>query len=404
MKILLISQHFHPENFKCNDVAFELVQRGHDVTVLTGIPNYPFGKYFEGYGLFKKRMDRVGGVKIIRSILVPRGNGGAICLALNYFSFAFSASVHALFLVIRYKYDMILVHETSPITVGIPGVLAKKIAGIPMYFWVLDLWPESLTAAGGVTNKYILGFFYRVTKWIYRNSTRILISSRGFEQSILEKGDFADKLAYFPNWADNVLQLKNEYSLPLLPIGFRVMFAGNMGEAQDLEHLMEAAYLLKEEKDIHFVLVGSGRKCMWVERFIKDNKLGETVHWLGRYPLEAMFSFFKQADVLLVSLKDNLIFNLTVPAKIQAYMSAGKPILSMMNGEGSRIIEEAKCGFTTNAGNAVELAQMIRRVYRMKKEDLIQLGENGYRFGKQHFDFTKCMDHLCSMIEECEGK
>lgn len=400
MKILLISQHFYPENFKCNDVAFELVRRGHEVTVLAGIPNYPLGKFFDGYGLFTKRVEILNGVKVIRSTVVPRGKGGAIRLALNYFSFAFSASVRALFMSVRHKYDIILVHETSPVTVGIPAVLVKKIVGIPLYFWVLDLWPESLSAAGGINNKYILGFFSGITKWIYRNSTRILISSKGFEQSILEKGNFANKLVYFPNWADKALLNKTEYPLPLLPEGFRAMFAGNMGEAQDFDHLMETACLLKEEKDIHFLLVGDGRKRLWVEQFIKDNKLQETVHWLGRHPLEAMPSFFEKADVMLVSLKDNLIFNLTVPAKVQAYMSAAKPIVSMMNGEGGRIIEEAQCGFSTNAGNAMELAKLIRDAYGMEKNALRRLGENGCQFCRQHFDFTRRMNHLCEMMGE----
>lgn len=400
MKILLISQHFYPEDFKCNDVAFELVRRGHEVTVLAGIPNYPLGKFFDGYGLFTKRVEMLNGVKVIRSAVVPRGKGGAIRLALNYFSFAFSASVRALFISVRHKYDIILVHETSPVTVGIPAVLVRKLVGIPLYFWVLDLWPESLSAAGGINNKYILGFFNEITKWIYRNSTRILISSKGFEQSILEKGDFTNKLVYFPNWADKVLLNKNEYPLPLLPEGFRVMFAGNMGEAQDFDHLMETACLLREEKDIHFLLVGDGRKRPWVEQFIKDNELQETVHWLGRHPLEAMPSFFEKADVMLVSLKDNLIFNLTVPAKVQAYMSAAKPIVSMMNGEGARIIEEAQCGFSTNAGNAMELAKLIREAYGMEKNALRRLGENGCQFCRQHFDFSRRMNHLCEMMGE----
>lgn len=400
MKVLLISQHFYPENFKCNDVAFELVRRGYEVTVLAGIPNYPLGKFFDGYGLLKRRVERVEGVKVIRAAVVPRGDGGAIRLALNYFSFAFTASLRALFLTLRHKYDLILVHETSPVTVGIPAVLVKKLWGIPLYFWVLDLWPESLTAAGGVTNKHVLSFFTGITKWIYRNSTKILMSSQGFECSILEKGDFKDKLVYFPNWADNALQQKGDYNLPPLPEGFKVMFAGNMGEAQDFYHLMETANILKGDKNIHLLLVGDGRKREWVEQYIKENNLQDTVHWLGRHPLEAMPSFFEQADVMLVSLKDNLIFNLTAPAKIQAYMSAGKPIVAMLNGEGARIVEAAECGFSTNAGNAAGLAKLIRALYKMDKEELHQLGRNGSRFGREHFDFSCIIDHLCELMNE----
>lgn len=400
MKVLLISQHFYPENFKCNDVAFELVRRGYEVTVLAGIPNYPFGKFFDGYGLLKRRVERVEGVKVIRAAVVPRGDGGAIRLALNYFSFAFTASIRALFLALKHKYDLILVHETSPVTVGIPAVLVKKLWGIPLYFWVLDLWPESLSAAGGVTNKHVLSFFTGITKWIYRNSTKILMSSQGFERSILEKGNFKDKLVYFPNWADNALQQKDDYNLPPLPEGFKVMFAGNMGEAQDFYHLMETANILKGDKNIHLLLVGDGRKRIWVEQYIKEHNLQDTVHWLGCHPLEAMPSFFEQADVMLVTLKDNLIFNLTAPAKIQAYMSAGKPIVAMLNGEGARIVEAAECGFSTNAGNSDGLAKLIRALYNMNKEELHRLGRNGCRFGRQHFDFSSRIDHLCELMNE----
>lgn len=400
MKILLISQYFHPENFKCNDVAFELAKRGHEVTVLTDIPNYPGGRFYKGYGLFHKRKEILNGVKIIRTWVIPRGDGGAIRLALNYFSFAFFASIRVLFMSFFHKYDAIVVHETSPITVGIPAVLAKKIQRIPMLFWVLDLWPESLSAAGGINNKYILSFFTGITKWIYNNSNRILISSKGFRKSILEKGDYEKKLVYFPNWADAALLNKASYSLPSLPNGFIIMFAGNIGEAQDFEHLMKAALILKEEKDIHFVLVGDGRKRGWVEEYIKNNNLTSTVHWVGRHPLEAMPAFFKKADVMLVSLKDELIFNLTAPAKIQAYMSAGKPILAMMNGEGPRIIEEAKCGYSVAAGNARELAEKIKYMHSLTQNELDNMGENGKAFCNMHFELQKCIDHLCSILKE----
>ena len=400
MKILLISQYFHPENFKCNDVAFELAKRGHEVTVLTDIPNYPGGKFYKGYGLFHKRKEYLNGVKIIRTWVIPRGNGGAIRLALNYFSFAFFASIRVFFMSLFHKYDAILVHETSPITVGIPAVLAKKMQRIPMLFWVLDLWPESLSAAGGITNKYILGFFTQMTKWIYNNSNRILISSKGFRKSILEKGNYEKKLVYFPNWADAALLNETSYQLPSIPNGFIVMFAGNIGEAQDFDHLMEAAHILKEEKDIHFVFVGDGRKRGWVEEYIKNNNLTNTVHWVGRHPLEAMPAFFNKANVMLVSLKDELIFNLTAPAKIQAYMSAGKPILAMMNGEGPRIIEEAKCGYSVAAGDAKELAKKIKYMHSLAHDELKNMGENGKAFCNMHFELQKCIDHLHSILKD----
>lgn len=400
MNILLISQHFYPEQFKCNDVAAELVKRGHKVKVLTGIPNYPKGKFFPGYGLFKRRRDDFKGASVSRSWLIPRGNASAIRLALNYFSFAFSASIRALWLAATHHYDAIVVHETSPVTVGIPAVLAKKLRGIPMYFWVLDLWPESLTAAGGVKNKYVISFFSSLTCWIYRNSRRILMSSRGFADSIKAMGNFGERLVYFPNWADKALLSTTEYELPAMPTGFVAMFAGNIGEAQDFDHLMQAALLLKEEKDIHFVLVGDGRKRPWVEQFVEENGLQDTVHLLGRHPIESMPTFFARADVMLVTLKDELIFNLTAPAKLQAYMSAGKPIFAMLNGEGARVIEEAQCGKSVPASDAAGLAQLIREAAKGDEAQLKRWGESGKAYCAEHFDLDKSMDKLCKMLEE----
>ena len=356
MKILIVTQYFYPENFKSNDMAFELVRRGHDVTVLTGIPNYPHGRFYEGYGTFKRRSEIVNGVKVKRAWLFPRGDGGGLRLALNYFSWAFFASCKGFMIALFRKYDVILGHEPSPITQGIPAIIVKKILRIPFYFWVLDLWPESLVSVGGVRNKFILNFFTRITKFVYSNSDKILISSRGFRNSILEKGDYAMKLVYFPNWAERVFSKNSGVKIPDLPGGFKVMFAGNIGEAQDFERIMQATLKLKEYNDIHFIIVGDGRKRVWVEEFVENNQLHDTVHLLGRFPLETMPAFFKQADVMLVTLKDELIFNVTVPAKLQAYMAAGKPILAMLNGEGAEIVKEAECGYVVAAGDYEKMA------------------------------------------------
>lgn len=400
-KILLISPHFYPEEFKCNDVAFELARRGYDVTALSDIPNYPGGKFFSGYSLFKKRRETVRGVKIIRTAVIPRGNGSGKRLALNYLSFAFTACIRAMFMGIFHKYDAILVHETSPITVGIPAIIIKKIRpSTRLLFWVLDLWPESLQVAGGINNKAVLGIFEHIAKSCYFNSDRILISSNGFRESICQKGDFSEKLVYFPNWAESELSSCGNYKLPELPEGFIVMFAGNIGEAQDFEHLMDAARLLhgRGRLDIHFILVGDGRKRSWVEEFIKENGLDDTVHCVGRHPLESMGLFFSKADVLLFALKDSLIFNLTCPAKLQAYMSAGKPVLAMINGEGATIVHEARCGYAVPAGDAAALADMVEKMSQMDKGSLDVLGENGKRYCRKHFSFEKNMQKLEDLI------
>lgn len=401
MKVMLVSQYFYPEQFKCNDVAFDLVKRGYEVTVATGIPNYPDGKFFNGYGIFKKRKEKINGVNVIRIPLVPRGKGRGFEIAINGFSWALIASVWAFFHALRNKYDYVLVHESSPVTQAFPATVIKKMQRIPFYFWVLDLWPESLTSAGGVTNKYVLGFFTSMVRFLYKQSDKILISSKGFKHSICAKGNFADKMIYFPNWAEDVIDTDlASYEIPQLPDGFKVMFAGNIGEAQDFEHILAAAHKLKDNKEIKWIILGSGRKKEWVMNYIKENELQDTVHLMGSYPVDAMPAFFSKADVMLVSLKDELIFNLTVPAKLQAYMAAGKPVVAMLNGDAAQLVDEAKCGLASSAGNSNGLVHNILQLKEMNKDELASLGMNGREFYKKYFDKTRCIDHLCELLSK----
>lgn len=397
-RVLICTNHFYPETFRCNDVAFELVRRGYDVTVLTAIPDYPGGKFFEGYGFFRKRKETINGVKVIRAFIIPRGKGGVVRLFLNYLSYFISSLLVSIRLGLFGKFDRVLIHETSPVMIGVPAVVVKKLQKAPLYFWVLDLWPESLQAAGGVNNPCVLNFFCRMTTWIYRHSDKILMSSKGFESSILEKGDFANKLIYFPNWADKALESHGAYKLPSLPDGFIAMFAGNMGEAQDFDHIMSAALLLRDNKHIHFVFVGDGRKRSWVETFCAEHGLQETVHWVGRHPVEAMPSFFEKADVMLMTLKDVSIFNLTAPAKLQAYMSASKPILAMMNGEGPRIVTEAQCGKCVPAADAEGLAKALLEMSYMDKAELVEMGRRGKSYQQAHFDLDQSINHLMDIL------
>lgn len=400
-KILLISPHFHPEAFKCNDVAFELARKGYDVTVLSDIPNYPGGKFFDGYGFFRRRRETVDGVKIIRTAVIPRGNGSGKMLALNYLSFAFTACIRAFFMGIFRRYDVVLVHETSPITVGLPAVIIKKLQKkTKLLFWVLDLWPESLQAAGNINNKKILDFFSGMARMIYRNSDKILISSKGFRTSILEKGDFGDKLVYFPNWAEDVFTDAEKKQIPELPEGFRLMFAGNIGEAQDFDNVMKAALELKEEKDVKFLIIGDGRRKAWVEEYIRDNSLEETVHLLGRHPLDTMPSFYEQADAMFLALKDEPIFSLTAPAKIQTYMAAKKPVIAMINGETRNLIAESSCGLSCASGDYMELASVIRSMKAMSAEEREHLGTNGFNYFNANFTKSKCMNHLTELLEQ----
>ncbi len=396
-RILIVSQYFDPESFKVNDIAYFLAENKYQVDVLAGIPNYPAGNFYKGYGLFKRRFEIKNGVHIYRTFQTPRGNASGFLLSLNYLSYAFFASIVALFWAFTRKYDAVFVHETSPVTQGIPAVLLKRIQKIPLYFWVLDLWPESLEAAGGIHNKHILNIFSKLTKHLYFHSDKILISSKGFRKSILDKGNFADKIIYYPNWCEDVFTSDTKYPLPLLPNGFKVVFAGNIGAAQDFKSVMQAFLLLKGNNNIKFIIAGDGREKHWVEDFILKYSLQQQVIMLGRLPIDAMPSLFSKADLMLVSLKDEPIFSLTLPAKVQAYMAAGKPIVAMLNGEGANLLKEADCGYSVNSGDFNTLANLIERLSH-ESDTLIQKGVNGKKFYDIHFSKKRCLTNLINLL------
>ena len=403
LKILIFSQYFWPEDFKVNDIAFDLVQRGHEVTVLTGKPNYPKGKFYEGYGFFSKRQESFKGVKIIRAPVIPRGKGGAILLAINYFSFIFFAYFTALFR-LKGQYDVIFSHLTSPITSALPAIWTKKKFGAPLILWILDLWPESVSATTNIKNKHVFNWLHKVVRYIYRKSEGVLVSSRAFFASVEEKIDDPSKIGYFPNWAEDIFTTREtiEYDLPEFPEGFNIMFAGNVGDAQDFESIVATAEKVQDE-GINFVIVGDGRKFDWVQREISARNLGNVV-LLGRHPLKAMPSFFAKADAMLVSLKDEPIFRLTVPAKIQAYMASGKIILGMINGEANAMINESKCGYAVAAADSNALAEKIIQLGKISPSERKQMERNGLEYYKNNFEKTRLLDKLEKYFQEMTGQ
>lgn len=394
MKILFVCQYFYPEVFRGNDIAFHWAEDGHEVHVVSGIPNYPDGKYHKGYGLFKKRHEVVNGVKVTRLPIIPRGNN-KIMLMLNYFSYFLLAWVWMLFHAIGLKYDRVFVQQLSPVMMSAPGVLYKRLRKVPLYTWVLDLWPESLTAAGGIDNKYVLGFFKRFVKREYKYSDKILISSRSFDKSILEYGPYGDKIVYYPQWADGNASIeKLPENVPTIPQGFKLMFTGAVGEAHGFECTMQAALLTKDRKDIKWIIVGDGRRLDWVREFVKEHCLEETVLTLGRFPSETMPWFFKQADVMLVTLSDDPLFRLYAPAKISSYMAAGKPIVAVLNGEGAEVIRDADCGWTLPAGDAEGFARLAIELSQVDKSELEKRGANAKKYYDAHFVKEKCLKEL----------
>lgn len=402
IKILIVTAYFYPEDFKVNDIAFYLNKEEFEVTVITSIPNYPEGKFKDGYGFFKKRRETLNDVNIIRIPVIARGKGKGLQLFLNYISFVINSSIYIIFYSITHKFDKIFVHEPSPITVGIPAIIYKKIRKTPIFFWVLDLWPESLTAAGGIKNKSILKIIDFLVKIIYKNCDMILISSRGFKNSIVSKGNFSSKIKYFPNWAEAFFENDNsESTLPcVLPNGFKIMYAGNIGESQNLEQILNCAYELRNKSDIKWIVIGDGRKRKWVEDFIKEKKIEKTVFILGRFPIETMPSFFKAADAMLISLKDDLLFSITVPGRLQSFLASGKPILGLISGETANIINEANCGLIASPSSIHDFKENIVTLYNMTPQERKILGANGLRYYKANFAREKILSQFELLLKE----
>ena len=282
--------------------------------------------------------------------------------------------------------------------------MAKK-QKVSLLFWVLDLWPESLISAGGISNSLIIKPQIKMVRKVYEQCDKILISSKGFEKSICEKGDFKDKLVYFPNWAEEVKSnIPSGFNLKTIkPFdengNFIILFAGNIGEAQNLEAVIEAAKILKDKKTIKFVFVGDGRRREHLQNLVQEYNLEETVFFPGRFPIETMPVFMNVASVLLFSLKDELCFNLTVPAKVQFYMSQGKPILAMINGDGAELIKEADCGMAVNAGDFNGLSEAIEKMAEMPENKLKIFGENGKKFYDENFTKEQRMEQLTELLK-----
>lgn len=399
MRVLLVTQYFCPENFKSNDIAFELVKRGYEVDALVGIPNYPEGIFHKGYGIFRKRHEIVNGVNVYRAFQTPRGKGGWR-LPFNYFSYVLFASLWILFkFILGKKYDCVLVHEPSPIFQALPALLYKRIRKVPVYIWVLDMWPEAIVSSGGVTNKKVYSAVNRIVTHIYNHCDKILISSRRFEDMIVEKGDYASKIIYFPNWSEDILAMDQDYETPILPDGFRIMIAGNLGKVQNLDAVGEAMIELKDS-EVKWLIVGDGSKKAWLDNYIEENKLQDVAITYGKYPFKAMPAFYKQADALLVTLESGYRqLEAVVPARLQSYMSSGIPILAMI-GQGTReIIEEADCGYAVPAGDSKALAQLIRDRVLPDKDSFRKKGANGRVYYETNFTLDKCITDLENIIK-----
>jgi glycosyltransferase involved in cell wall biosynthesis len=405
MRILVVSQYFWPENFRINDLVAELVRRGHEVTVLTGVPNYPGGQMFPEFAKDRSAFEAYRGAAVVRVPLVVRGSGRGMRLIANYATFALSASVLGAWRLRRCAADVIFVFEPSPITVGLPAVLLSRLKRARFALWVLDLWPETLAALGVVRSKRLLAAVSKMVGFIYDRCALILVQSRAFIPAVLShstRADAAQRTHYFPSWSEALLTDRSASPAPEVPWRpdlFTIVFAGNVGEAQDFPAILAAAEQLKDDPRIRWVVVGDGRASRWVESEVARRGLADTVLLVGRFPLERMPSFFRHASALLVTLRPDPVFSMTIPGKVQSYLEAGIPILAMLDGEGARVVEESGAGLVCASGDARGLAGAVLRLAALGEKERTTMGRQGALYSAREFDRDELISRLEAALE-----
>lgn len=389
--ILVISQYFYPEQFRINDMCAEWVKRGYKVTVLTGYPNYPEGKYYDGYGWFKKTKECWNGVDIIRIPLTARGQG-SIKLAANYFSFVISGFFWAK--TTRIKADYVFTFEVSPMTQALIGTWYSKRRKIPNYLYVQDLWPENVEIVTGIHSPLVIKPIEAMVNHIYKHCDVIFATSPSFVKEIQKRvSQKKNKVKYLPQYAEDFYKPVEREPVPEIPDddSFKIIFTGNIGQAQGLDILPKTAKLLKGKENVKFVIVGDGRDKDNFLKQIADNNVQDMFIMIDRQPPERIPELLAACDAAFISFMPDPLFEKTIPAKLQSYMACGMPILASANGETKRIINESNCGICVELGNAELLGNAI---ITMSDQSNNQMRNMSRTYFTKHFEKEKIMKYL----------
>lgn len=382
MKILVICQYYYPEPFRITDICENLVKRGHDVTVLTGLPNYPEGKVLDGYRYGKRKKETLNGVNIIRCFEIGRGNSN-LRLFLNYLSFAISGTLKTILM--KEKFDVVLVNQLSPVMMGIPAMAYKKKHNKKILFYCLDLWPDSLAAGGIKEESNIYKLFYKISKWIYNSADSILVTSSMFKdyfENVLKINNI--NIKHLPQYAEDLFtqkqdNIEDEVLTSSDNKKYNFVFAGNIGDMQSVETIIKAANELSKSSNIIFHIVGEGSKLDDCKQLVKSLELNN-VKFYGRRPLDEMPKFYGMADAMLITLKNNKTLSYTLPGKIQSYMAAAKPIIGSSNGEIKRVIEESNCGFCCDAEDYKGFSDLILEFCSSDKKEQMAINSEKFYF------------------------
>lgn len=395
--ILVVSQYFYPESFRVNDMCQEWMKRGHKVTVVTGIPNYPEGKFYEGYGYLHKRHEIWNGIEIYRIPLIPRGKS-SIGLMANYVSFMVSGMLAGKLK--KVKADLVFSFEVSPMTQVLTGISFAKRLHVPHFLYVQDLWPENVITVTGIKNPAIIKPIDKMVDHIYENTDEIFATSPSFVEAICNRKKKVpkEKVHYWPQYAeefykpvDKVIAKEEaaKYGIPN-DDSFKVIFTGNIGTAQGLQILPKTAEFLKN-KNVKFVMIGNGRYLDAFNSEVIKRNVQDKFIMVSRQPSEKIPELLAACDVAFLSFQDDSLWTKTIPAKLQSYMACGMPIIAVAQGETERVISEAGCGVCSTIGDAAELSQKIKK---MMNTDLFKMKKRSREYFENYFDKQILMDQM----------
>jgi len=401
-RILVVSQHFWPESFRINDICDSFVEQGYDVEVLCGIPNYPKGQFFDGYGLFKNKRQTINGIKVRRCFEIKRGKNTSIRIFLNYISFPFF-SIFSLPYLFRQKYDKIFLFQTSPVMMSLAGVLLGKIKKIETTMYVLDLWPENLYSVLKIRNGLLRKLAYWSSTWYYRNTDKLIANSQKLMGILKERTKKEDShIAFIPQFCEKIYEatIENEELNKRFSNTFNLVYAGNISPAQSFETVMEAASLLKVQgyNNIAWIIVGDGMSRKWLESEVQQKELGDRFTFIGHVPIEEIPKYTSIADGLFACLTKTDLLDATIPAKVFSYYAAGRPLVLAMDGEIQQIVQESGAGYIVDSGDAVGLADTVAKLYNTNKDERYKMGENAQEYYFKHFERNLNMEKLIGFI------
>ena len=402
-RILIVGQHYWPETFRISDIAEGLVERGYEVEVLCGTPNYPAGKFFDGYGFFKRKIETHNGVKITRVPEIPRGSNSNFRIFINYISFPFFALFYVPFFLFK-KYDRVLAYQLSPVFMSLPAILLAKLKRKPLYFYVCDFWPHSLFSMLDIKSPLLRNLVTRMSYWHYRRSDGIIGVFKGMqERFVSEVGIAKEKTLYIPQAPEKIYETEAHDKDLEKRFGdtFNIVFAGNINPAQCFDVVTQAAKIAKDQagKDIRYIILGDGMSRKWLEEEVHKLGLDDQFVFEGFKPVTDVPKYQSIADATIVALSKSPLFEYGIPAKVYSYMPAGKPILASMDGEGQRLINSlAKCGICVDSGDIKGLADAIVTLAAMKPEERKKMGERGKDYYLQHFEREQNLTRLIEFV------